>query len=218
MITVKDNRAGWDALLQRVNTLRGASLTVGIHGDDAAREDGGNNVLIGAVHEFGTDKVPARPFLRPGVAMAASEIGAEAATGLRAVVAGTSSPMKVLSRMGNLAIAGVYRRIDSNINPPLSKATIEKRIRRTAKGRKTLNAAAKSTRLLSRGGLQYVRRGQPFGKGAWKQTKITAATIRKAHRQFDRVRQLQGGRFTALVDTGNLKKSIAYKVHLRGAA
>lgn len=210
-VTVIDNRGKYDALMKRIALLRSSAITVGIHGDDAARDDGASNVLIGAVHEFGSDKVPARPFLRPGVAAAAAEIGEEAAIGLKGLVAGTTTVARVMGRMGNAAVAGIIRRIDSNIAPALSPKTIEKRIRRTQKGRKALNTANKYTRLLSRGGYQYQRRKQPFGKGAWVQKKLTPSVVRKAQKAFARVQRLQAGRFTALVDTGQLKASIAYK-------
>ena len=219
-VTVTDNRGKWDALLKRIAQVKGASLTVGIHADEAKREDGGDNVLIGAVHEFGAPghkpPIPQRAFLRPGVASAGPAIGNAAVHGLRGVVDGTARPMAVLGTMGNAALAGIYRRIDSNIGPALSKATIANRIRRTQKGRNALNKAAKYTRLLSRGGIKFVRKGQAFGKGTWKQSKITAGTIAKSHKAMARVQRLQAGRFTALVDTGQLRKSITYKVQLGG--
>jgi len=221
-LTVVDNRRGYDTLLRNIEALRGANLTVGIHGDDAARNDGGSNVLIGAVHEFGAPghkpPIPQRAFLRPGVGSAGPEIGRVAMDGLRAVIAGTDRPARVLERMGNAALAGIYKRIDSNIGPALAKATIEGRMRRTQKGRKALNMAAKYSRLLSRSGYKFVRRQQPFGKGTWKQQKVTTKTVATAKRAFARVQKMQSGRFTALNDTGQLKQSIAYKVHMRGAS
>lgn len=222
MITVVDNRSKYDALLRNIAALKGANLTVGIHGDDAARDDGRSNVMIGAVHEFGAPDhkppIPQRAFLRPGVASAASEIASVASEGLRAVIGGSERPRRVLERMGNTALAGIYRRIDSNIGPALSPRTIEKRIRRTQKGRNAVNAVAKSTRLLGRGGFKFVRRGKPFGKGEWKQQKITSATVASHHKKVARLARLQGGRFTALVDTGQLRKSITYKVFMSGGA
>lgn len=221
-ITVVDNRSKYDALLRNIAALKGANFTVGIHGEDSARDDGGNNVLIGAVHEFGAPDhkppIPQRAFLRPGVALAASEIGRVASEGLRSVIAGSERPQRVLERMGNAALSGIYQRIDSNIGPALSPRTIEKRIRRTQKGRKTLNAANRSTRLLGRGGLKFVRRGRPFGKGTWKQQKITTATISGHHKKVARANRLMSGRFTALIDTGAMRKSITYKVHMSGGA
>lgn len=221
-ITVVDNRAGYNRLLKNIEALRGAHLTVGIHGDDAARDDGGSNVLIGAVHEFGAPghkpPIPQRAFLRPGVGSAGPEIGRIAIDGLRAVIAGTDRPSRVLNRMGNAALASIYKRIDSNIGPALAKSTIEKRIRRTQKGRKALNSAAKYSRLLSRSGYKFVRRQQPFGKGTWKQQKVTVKTVAAAQRSFARAQRLQSGRFTALNDTGQLKQSITYKVHMAGGA
>lgn len=217
-VTVVDSRGKYDRLLRDIASLRGAYMTVGIHGDDAGREDGGSNVLIGAVHEFGAPghkpPIPQRAFLRPGVALAAPEIARVATEGLRGVIAGTERPKRVIEQMGNAAVAGVHKRIDSNIAPALARSTMEKRIRRTQKGRKALNMAAKYSRLLSRSGYKFVKRNQPFGKGTWKQQKVTEKTVAVARRSFARANRLMSGRFTALVDTGQLRQSITYKAHV----
>lgn len=39
-------------------------IRVGIMGDDNARDDGGSNATIGAIHEFGLGHMPKRSFLR----------------------------------------------------------------------------------------------------------------------------------------------------------
>lgn len=227
-ITVVDNRSKYDALLRNIAALKGANLTVGIHGDDAGRDDGRSNVMIGAVHEFGAPDhkppIPQRAFLRPGVASAASDIGSVASEGLRAVIAGSERPRRVLERMGNAALAGIYRRIDSNIGPALSPKTIEKRMRRTAKGRKALNASHRAVRSLIGGAgtaARFVRKGRPFGKGAWVQPKTRTGKANATGRAYGKINALNrmaGGRFTALVDTGQLRKSIAYRVHMMGGA
>ena len=42
-------------------------VTIGIHEDAGQHEGGVTNAQLGAIHEFGTDNIPARPWLAPGV-------------------------------------------------------------------------------------------------------------------------------------------------------
>jgi len=56
---------GWDAIKDEVTKARGSSVNVGVLSDsDPHPEDGADMVLIAAANEFGTDTIPARPFLR----------------------------------------------------------------------------------------------------------------------------------------------------------
>ena len=52
-----------DRVMRRVAQLR---MTVGIHAQDRD-EGGGPMAVIAGVHEFGSQRVPARPFMRPTV-------------------------------------------------------------------------------------------------------------------------------------------------------
>jgi hypothetical protein len=62
-VRVKDN--GWDRYKDQVRALDGVRITVGVHGDEPERWDGESNVAIAGVHEFGSMRIPARPFIRP---------------------------------------------------------------------------------------------------------------------------------------------------------
>lgn len=55
---------GWKRITQEWATFSGVKNRVGILQKNARRSDGGDNVIIGTAHEFGTSKLPERSWLR----------------------------------------------------------------------------------------------------------------------------------------------------------
>lgn len=103
-------------------------VKVGVTADKDARDDGGSNVNIATYHEFGTDTIPARSFIRSTVdtnrakyekALVAAEVAA-----LKNPQKGNVAVKSALFVLGEKVVADIQNRIDSNIPPPLAPATV----------------------------------------------------------------------------------------------
>jgi hypothetical protein len=104
-------------------------VTVGIHSDDAQHTHGTGEGLtigdIGAFHEFGTQTVPQRSFIR-GWFDERQDFIAETLRKQLAQVAAGKRPIEQAAERIALAFEGdVKARIARNIPPPLAPATIK---------------------------------------------------------------------------------------------
>jgi hypothetical protein len=75
-VTIKKNSKGRAALeraLKRIDSDRPIVKVGLLAGSSAKREDGLSNPELGVIHEFGTSRIPARPFLRPAIRKHADE-------------------------------------------------------------------------------------------------------------------------------------------------
>lgn len=139
-----DKDTGWNALKETLRSLRGGEsyAKVGLLGEKAAAIEHDaeqqtsaevlTNVALAAIHEFGTDHVPERSFIRATFDEKREDYLALLKKLVPAIYDGKASPWKVLS------IAGMQMKWDmknkilngSGVPPPLAPATIK------AKGRK----------------------------------------------------------------------------------
>jgi hypothetical protein len=178
-VTVKDNREVYDRIRRELAKLRKAVITVGVHAEDASRDEGGmaNNAYIGAVHEFGAGNVPERSFLRPvldnpRVIEQAQENASKVAHGeLRARVA--------VERIGIMAADQAKRNIRAKIAPPLAASTVERRLAKGAHGGGAASHAGEMTPLIDTGQLinsiQYRIGGGVAGWGSASRTTTSEA-------------------------------------------
>jgi hypothetical protein len=143
---VKDNRK---QVMEAIRELSRTRVMVGIPDSNAGRNDGAiSNAALGYIHEHGAPErnLPARPFLRPGVASAQLRV----ITGLRragtmALTGNLIGMRSQLEAVGLLATSAVRRKITEGPFVPLAERTVIGRLRRTQRGRRTL------TRLRGRG-------------------------------------------------------------------
>ena len=61
-MSVKVIDKGWDRIQKELKLMDNSSVKVGVMGDDTA-EDGTNLVDVATMNEFGTSRIPARPFM-----------------------------------------------------------------------------------------------------------------------------------------------------------
>lgn len=132
-------------LVQSLNAILKKEVLVGIPEDTTGREDpdGGpmTNATLGYIHETGSPaaNIPARPFLVPGVEDALDRIETELGRALKAACNFDETGAEAhLMNAGILGSNGAKRRINSNIPPPLTPATIRNRRR----GRQTKSRRA----------------------------------------------------------------------------
>ena len=98
------------------------TVTVGIHESQANRGDGTNNAEIGAYNHYGTDGIPARPFLDVGVESVIKDINRAVSN---CIQKGDSD--KALAQMGVIASGGVKTYLTELDSPPNAPSTIKKK-------------------------------------------------------------------------------------------
>lgn len=134
--------AGLDGLGKALAALAGREVLVGFPENTTARDDdtdGGaqrvTNAMLGYVHDNGMPEqnIPARPFMKPGIAAAespcADHLGAAARVALQGGTEGDVE--KRLMRVGITAVTSIKRKINEGIPPPLSEVTLRKRANRS---------------------------------------------------------------------------------------
>ena len=111
-----------------VKDLEAPMVTVGIHEDAIDPPEGEINMAtLGAVHEFGNDHNPARPWLEPGFESGLQDYEEIMAEGIDAAVTEGVDITKSLNQVGVLAVGRVQEYM-TNLKVPSNKpATIKKK-------------------------------------------------------------------------------------------
>ena len=107
----------------------GKELTVGIHANEAARvHSNGVTVLQAAIwNEFGTDTIPARPFLTAWFDENLDLLFFWVKGEFSLVAQGKQSKDQALRRVGEKCVAAIKQRMVSRIPPPNRPSTIAKK-------------------------------------------------------------------------------------------
>lgn len=119
MAKVKDIDRGWGSFVKGFTALDGLGVTIGIHA-----EEGAELAQIGTAHEFGTDTIPQRSFLRATVDEQDAAYREATAGEIRAVLDGRRNAEVALSRLGLRVVRDVQGKIRAGIDPALAPATI----------------------------------------------------------------------------------------------
>jgi len=89
--------------------------------------DGTAVAYVATIHEFGTPRIPARPFMRPAVADHGGEWLEALADGARASLNGGPSPETVLEIVTLQAAGNVAEKIAAVTSPPLKPVTVKRK-------------------------------------------------------------------------------------------
>lgn len=116
------------------NRLQAADTTkvvVGILGEKKARKNQKakiDNVALGAIHEFGTSTIPARPWLKPPMMAHRKDFVAALADAYRKAKS-QEELERLLGRIGFVAVAKIQQHIraGAGIPPPLEAETIRRK-------------------------------------------------------------------------------------------
>ena len=152
-VRITDNRKLEQHILAQLKRLRSSVVTVGVHGTgESGRDEKNRSVtvkqhveegsppidmpMLAAIHEFGTDKIPERSFIRAGVDSAHKTFQRVYDEGMDAIAAGTGTAQKVANSIGVAATSAIKMTMFDGIAPELAPATKLARIRSTKKGRK----------------------------------------------------------------------------------
>lgn len=95
--------------------------------ESARYPDGTAVAYVATIHEFGTGRTPARPFMRPAVAEHGQEWLDLMASGARAALKGNYTPEQVLEAVALQAAGDVAKSITALQGPPLHPETIKRK-------------------------------------------------------------------------------------------
>jgi len=120
-----DFQLAQQGIAKKLKEFRGDSfVTVGIHEDAGKVEDGSmSQAQNGALQNFGNDKIPARPWLIPGVQSATADIVDTIADALESGI----TPDQTLNQIGAIAAGATQQYITDLRTPPNAPYTIEKK-------------------------------------------------------------------------------------------
>lgn len=125
-MTITRTGPGVDKLLVAIEGFDGLEGKTGWF--ESAHYPGGTPVAyVATIHEFGTSRIPARPFMRPAVADHGQQWLDQLAEGARASLNGGPSPAQVLEFVALGAADNVADKIQAVMSPPLSPATIKRK-------------------------------------------------------------------------------------------
>ena len=95
--------------------------------ESAHYPDGTAVAYVATIHEFGTPRIHARPFMRPAVAGHGGEWMEALADGARASLNGGPSPEAVLEIVTLQAAGNVAEKIAAVTSPPLKPVTVKRK-------------------------------------------------------------------------------------------
>jgi hypothetical protein len=140
-VRITQDQKGLASLKKRIDTLTPdkSTVIVGLLGDGKKNprrdESRLTNAALGIIHEFGTSKIPARPFLRPTVNANANRYQKALEAIVKQALETGTSPKRGLGLLGQAAVADIRGAITQGppIPPPNAEAT---RARKESKRRK----------------------------------------------------------------------------------
>ena len=125
-MSVRVRDRGWNAIIKASKKLNGRKVAVGVVGADADRDRGGvTNADLAVIHEYGTDRIPARSFLGGTMAATRKDLDRFIASRKRKVEDGELSVDQALEQIGMRHAADIQEFIADGIDPPNAPRTIE---------------------------------------------------------------------------------------------
>lgn len=125
-MTVTRKGPGVAELVTKVRAFDGLEAKTGWF-ETAHYPDGTPVAYVATIHEFGTDRIPARPFMRPAVADHGQEWLDQLAAGARASLNGGQTPEQVMELVALGAAGNVAEAIQAVTSPPLAPVTVARK-------------------------------------------------------------------------------------------
>lgn len=125
-MTVRREGPGTAKVLAAIKGLDGLEGKTGWF-ETAHYPEGTPVAYVATIHEFGTPRIPARPFMRPAVADHGGEWLEALADGARASLNGGPSPEAVLELVTLQAAGNVAEKIQAVTAPPLKPVTVKRK-------------------------------------------------------------------------------------------
>jgi len=125
---VVDNDKEWRAFQKTMRGIGDAVCTVGLHSDAEPYERGqeapATVAQVASFHEFGTEKMPARPFMRPTVDGNRAQYGALIDRMAKLVIDRKLAARKALGILGEKVSVDIKQAITDVTTPELAASTI----------------------------------------------------------------------------------------------
>lgn len=140
-VQVHGSKAIPDALRRITDNLRGQKVRVGIF-ENATTDDGKLVAEYATYNEFGTEHIPARPFMRNTIKAHAADWQKTFAGNVAPQPDDPSTIYKALQTVGVQAVGHIQETISSSMPPPNAPSTIRKKTKTIVdgKGRKMKDA------------------------------------------------------------------------------
>ena len=100
MSIVKDTDKGWKRITRKIFALNGKIVSAGIHTDAGTEKNGVSIAQVAVYNEFGTKRIPSRPFIRLSYENHKKEWGDVADAQLTAMVNSGKTASGALSAVG----------------------------------------------------------------------------------------------------------------------
>lgn len=118
----------------RVGVLKGATNTERNIKDDGSGAQSVSVATYAFYNEFGTARIPARPFIRSTVEERKSQWAAILASGLRGSRLERQEKERAFRLLGRAAAADIQAKIASNMPPPNAPSTVRQKMKRITGG------------------------------------------------------------------------------------
>lgn len=127
-VSIKDIDQGWGRINREIRRLNNSYVKVGVLSDAGGYEVGGANLAsVATWNEFGTSKIPARPFMKQAFDNNKSQIDSMKDSSFGEVLKGTSSVEKALNKIGVFFKAKVQESIVKGGFSPNALFTISRK-------------------------------------------------------------------------------------------
>ena len=123
---VVDRDKGWKRIRRQARELKDSGVKVGVLGD-AERDDGADMILIALANEFGTDTIPARPFIRGAYGEHKQDLGNTKDRLVRLVFAGKIDVPRALGLLGEEHKGQIQEYMTALDHPPNAPSTIARK-------------------------------------------------------------------------------------------
>lgn len=99
---VEDLDNGWNHVMEELGELGDLTVEAGVLKEDAGKKEGGASLVdVAAYNEFGTGRIPPRPFLRTAADENRKKYGKIAASGISSIISGRTDAHAVAEMVGN---------------------------------------------------------------------------------------------------------------------
>ena len=126
-MTVRVKDRGWNEFLSAQRKLKRRRVAVGVFGSSGRSGDDVSNAELAAIHEFGTDRIPARSFLGGTLAATRRDLERFIDRTKRRVDDGDISVDQGLNLIGQKHAADVQEFIADGVAPANAAVTIERK-------------------------------------------------------------------------------------------
>jgi phage gpG-like protein len=127
VVAISDEDLGWKRIKRELKSLNNIEIRVGINQFASRAGEGLSVAEYAYANEFGTDNIPARPFISTAFDENLDKLKNKIQSNISAVFEDQKTLQSAISEIAYLASGDIVRKIDSIFYPPNSPATIKRK-------------------------------------------------------------------------------------------